>query len=102
MCTVVRAFWYLVILDARRVYRSFLLLLLCLKIQICKNLAHVHNGLLASIFRQVLGLVMACSESGLSKGYIITESTTKTIVEDGVEIWVVPITVFLLGFAEQV
>lgn len=48
--------------------------------------------------REISGLVMACRKFGLTRGYIITESTTKTIVEDGVEIRVVPIAVFLLGF----
>ena len=45
---------------------------------------------------------MACRKFGLGKGYIITESTTKTVKEDGVEIRVVPITVFLLGLVDQV
>lgn len=48
--------------------------------------------------REISGIVMACRKFGLGKGYIITESTRKTIVEDGVEIRVVPIAVFLLGF----
>jgi len=52
--------------------------------------------------REVSGLVMACRKFGLGKGYIITESTTKTVKEDGVEIRVVPITVFLLGLVDQV
>lgn len=52
--------------------------------------------------REVSGLVMACRKFDLGKGYVITESTTRTVTEDGVEIRVVPITVFLLGLVDQV
>ncbi|WAI00462.1 ATP-binding protein [Methanogenium organophilum] len=52
--------------------------------------------------RETSGLVMACKTFGLTRGSIITESTIKTTVEDGVEIRIVPITVFLLGLAEEV
>jgi len=55
-----------------------------------------------NIQRETSGLVMACKKFSLNKGYVITESTTKTVVEDGVEIRIVPITVFLLGLVEQV
>jgi hypothetical protein len=55
-----------------------------------------------NIQRETSGLVMACKKFSLNKGYVITESTTKTVVEDGVEIRMVPITVFLLGLVEQV
>jgi len=52
--------------------------------------------------REVSGLVMACRKFGLKEGYIITESATRTVIEDGVEIRIIPITVFLLGLTDQV
>ena len=64
--------------------------------QVCYELTETN------VQREVSGLGMACRKFGLSKGYIITESTTKTLVEDGVEIRIIPITVFLLDLADQV
>ncbi|MDG6258171.1 MAG: DUF4143 domain-containing protein [Methanomicrobiaceae archaeon] len=51
--------------------------------------------------REVAGLVMASRTFGPSRGFI-TESTTRTVKEDAVEIRVVPITVFQLGLVDQV
>ena len=50
--------------------------------------------------RELSGLVRACKKFALMKGYIITESTSRTMTVDDVEIQIMPMTVFLLGFAE--
>ncbi|MDO8872028.1 MAG: ATP-binding protein [Methanoregula sp.] len=51
--------------------------------------------------REIAGLVMACKKFDLNEGYIITESTFRTVTEDGVRIRIIPITGFLLGLEDQ-
>jgi len=46
--------------------------------------------------REIKGLLAACKRFGLSKGIIITDDEDETLVEDGVEIEVVPAFKFLL------
>lgn len=48
--------------------------------------------------RKVAGLVMACKKFGLPGGTIITEHQQKSLMVDGLNIEVVPVTAFLLGF----
>jgi hypothetical protein len=54
-----------------------------------------------NVQREVSGLVMACKKFDLEVGYIITESTSRTVTEEGVRIGIIPITGFLLGIADQ-
>lgn len=52
--------------------------------------------------REISGLLTACRKFGLQEGYIITESASRTLIEDGITVRIVPITAFLLGLADQV
>ena len=55
-----------------------------------------------NVQREITGLIMACKKFGLTVGYIITESSSKRVKKDGVEIRIIPITGFLLGLSDQV
>ena len=48
--------------------------------------------------REIGGLLAACKAFDLDTGYIITEQAEKIMEEDGVEIRIVPVVEYLLGF----
>lgn len=64
-------------------------------VQVCYHLTG------ENLKREVAGLVSACHSFNLDSGYIITEQVSNIIEEDGVEIRIVPIVEYLLGFANQ-
>lgn len=62
-------------------------------VQVCYHLTGENTK------REIAGLLSACHSFNLKTGYIITEQTSRIIEEEGVEIRIVPIVEYLLGFA---
>lgn len=61
-------------------------------IQVCYHLTG------ENMKREIGGLLAACKAFDLDTGYIITEQAEKIMEEDGVEIRIVPVVEYLLGF----
>jgi len=58
----------------------------------------IHDQTGKNMEREIGGLLTACKAFDLDTGYIITEQAEKIMEEDGVDIRIVPVVEYLLGF----